>query len=48
VIYQGTACRDKSTTGEDSPEISDIERIPEEEYYEKVVFNNNTTDNGTH
>jgi cell fate regulator YaaT (PSP1 superfamily) len=44
-IYHGTTCKDKPGA-EDSPEISDIERIPEEEYYEKVIFNNNVTDNG--
>jgi cell fate regulator YaaT (PSP1 superfamily) len=44
--YQDIPCRNKQVKG-DSSEISDIERIPEDEYYEPVIFNNNTTENGT-
>ena len=45
--YQEIPCRGKAVR-EDSPEIADIERIPEEEYYEKVIFNNNSTNNEKH
>lgn len=44
--YEEFPCRNKTEKG-DSSEIADIEKIPEDEYYEEVIFNNNSTDNET-